>query len=89
MSVIYKYKLEITDVQRVPLRPGAKILTVQMQNGVPCLWALVDEPFTHSEYRTIYIVPTGVSFQEVGRYIATFQTNDGALVFHVFEGAHQ
>ena len=41
MQVIYKYKLEFQPIQIVKL-PLKRVLTVQLQNGTPCLWALVD-----------------------------------------------
>lgn len=41
-KTIYKYPLDVTDVQEIKLPVGAEILTVQAQNGTLCLWALVD-----------------------------------------------
>ena len=42
MKKIYKYAIEITDDRDIVMPVGAKILTVQNQNGVPCIWAMVD-----------------------------------------------
>lgn len=36
MQVIYKYKLEFQPIQIVKL-PLKRVLTVQLQNGTPCL----------------------------------------------------
>ena len=82
---IWKYPLEITGSQEVVLPQGARILCVQVQHDVPCLWALVnpDEP---SIPRRIYIFGTGhVAPVSAEGYIGTFQTNEGQFVGHVFE----
>ncbi len=67
---------------------GAKILTVQTQNDIPCLWALVD-PQAETEGRNIEIFGTGHPvLSDLGtarEYIGTFQMHNGTLVFHVFE----
>ena len=84
---IYKYTLELVPEQKVKMQFGASILTVQVQNDVPCLWALVD-PKMHMVYRTIYIRGTGHEFDaKAFKYINTFQQLNGGLVWHVFEGA--
>jgi len=82
---IWKYPLKDADQQNLKLPVGAKILTVQIQRGVACLWALVDEEMMPStEIRTIAIYGTGNPMpDEAGEYIATFQA--GEFVFHVFE----
>lgn len=83
MKRIYKYPLTVTDNQTVPMPKGAEILTVQVQGGTPCLWAMVDlrEP---EEDRRILTYGTGHIVDLEGRYIGTYQMS--ALVFHVFEG---
>lgn len=43
MKRIFKYQLEITDRQTILLPHDAEILSVQVQNQKPCLWAKVDE----------------------------------------------
>lgn len=83
---IWKYPLEITDSQPVPMPTGARILTVQVQHGQPCLWALVD-PTRASKYREIRMVGTGHPADGLTNYIGTFQADGGALVFHVFEAS--
>lgn len=85
MKKIYKYPLKIIDRQNIMMPEGAQILTVQMQGGTPCLWALVD-PEVSSIPETFFLRGTGHSSEGEGeaRYISTFQMNEGALVFHVF-----
>lgn len=83
---VFKYALEVTDSQKVNLPVGAEILTAQMQGEVLCLWALVDSNFAHlTSGRVIRIYGTGHPIHDEGRYVATFQMNGGALIFHVFE----
>ena len=87
-QTIWKYKLEVTDGQNIIMPKGAEILTVQMQDENPCLWALVD-PTADTEIRFIEIFGTGnpiLSDMGVSReYISTFQMLGGKLVFHAFE----
>ncbi len=40
---IWKYTIEIVDLQFIEMPIGAKILTAQMQNGDLQIWAIVDE----------------------------------------------
>lgn len=64
---------------------GAEILSVQVQRGNPHMWALVD-PEAPCEVRTFRILGTGyIELGAPGQHLGSFQLNDGALVFHVFE----
>ena len=87
MRTIYKYPLEGTDEQIVLMPRGAEILCVQVQNGIPCLWADIStENAQEREKRYIRIIGTGHELPKaVMKYIGTFQM--GALVFHVFEAS--
>ena len=86
---IYKYQLETTTQQVINLPVNAEILTVQNQNELPCLWALVDSEQKETEERYIEIFGTG---HDVGydmgierKYIATYQLMNGNFIGHVFE----
>ena len=83
---IYKYELEVTNVQTIDMPVGAKILCIQLQNFMPCIWALVD-PDMPKERRTIEIFGTGHDVPDKGerKYIGTYQLMNGALVYHCFE----
>ena len=85
---IWKFELETTDKQTIEMPVDSEILTVQTQNGEPCLWALVD-PAAEKETRTFEVFGTGHTLHyDMGitkDYIGTYQLNSGALVFHVFE----
>lgn len=83
-QTIHKYSLRIDDEQVILLPKGAQILTVQIQNEQPFLWALVD-PIYAEEPRKVLIRGTGHDALGLGRYISTFQMRGGALVFHAFE----
>lgn len=54
MRTVYKYPLLILDEQEVELPFGAHILTVDVQRGEPCLWALV-ESTEHKTPRKVLI----------------------------------
>ena len=83
---IWKWTLEITDRQQLPMPGGAKLLAVQIQHGTPQLWALVDEKAPIID-RTIATYGTGNSLPDgyLGEYIGTYQFGGGALVFHVID----
>jgi len=86
MHTIYKYRLEVTDLQGIWMPKGAEILSVQDQAGYVTLWTLcdTDEPLVR---RGIRIYGTGhviIPYSEVD-YIGTVQQYDGARVWHVFD----
>lgn len=87
---IYKYTLQITDLQTIMLPVGAHILSVGNQHDYLCLWAMID-PSNEQQARTIEIIGTGnpieVSQNINRRFIGTaiFTT----FVWHVFERTQQ
>jgi hypothetical protein len=85
MKTIFKYSLEITDTQIIRIPKKSKILSVQTQNGIPCIWALVEtneEPVD----RKIAVIGTGNPFWlKEYDFLGTIQTRQGALVWHIFE----
>lgn len=84
---VWKYELEITDAQSIVMPAGARLLTVQMQNGRACLWARVRTGIPTTERRLIYIHGTGHPLHPFAdTYVSTFQVGGGALTFHVFDG---
>lgn len=86
MKIIYKYPIEITDKQTLPMPVGANILTVQVQNGNPFIWAMVDTEVPTEEV-AIRVHGTGHPINESLNleYIGTFQSNGKCFVFHVFK----
>lgn len=87
MKRVYKYPLDIHDEVVVMMPKGARVLSVQVQNGSPCLWAAVDPNELTLEERWFRIAGTGYPIQDdvVDGFIWTIQMYDGKLVFHVFE----
>jgi len=83
-KVIWKYPLEITDEQTVTMPKVATILHVGTQDNKPYLWALVNPKSEDANY----LVITRGTGQPVkafsGKYIGTYQINNGEFVFHVF-----
>lgn len=77
----------MTDLQTVVMPRAAQVLSVQTQDGLPQLWALVDEK-APTEQRTFAIYGTGNPMPDCadyGRFVGTYQMYGGSLVFHVFE----
>lgn len=86
-KTIYKYPLEVTDTQQIPIPDTAEILSCQIQDGKPCLWVLLDISHAITDTRTIKIYGTGNPYDTSlsQRFIDTFQLYSGSLIFHVFE----
>lgn len=83
LNVIWKFPLRSEDTQVVMMPTRAEILTVQMQDGVPTIWALVD-PTANREQVKIIIVGTGRLFDTRDlHYLGTVQEPIG-LVWHIF-----
>jgi len=84
-QTIWKYPLEFEDVQTIQMPIGAEILTAQIQDGKPCLWAVVD-PEKENKPRFIQIFATGYPMPGISldrKYIASIQI--GRKTYHVFE----
>lgn len=84
--VIWKYELEIKDLQHVDMPYGAKILSVANQNGNLCMWASVD-PSAEKMWRFVEIIGTGhlIPTDLNGERIFIGTVVIGSLVWHVFE----
>jgi len=87
MIVIWKYEFEVKDFVDIKMPKDSQILSVQDQNGVACLWVLINtkRPETIRKFR---IFGTGNSLpvnEDIHKYIGTFQTKQGLLVWHLFE----
>lgn len=83
-NVVWKYPLKVNDHQLVAMPVGARPLCVQLQQGVPMLWALVD-PEGEIKNRNVYMLGTGAGSLENPddyKHIGTVQM-DG-LVWHYF-----
>jgi hypothetical protein len=86
MKKIWKFHCDIQDGSILISMPdGAEIITVQMQHGGPCIWAIVDDTSTWV-YRRFRWVGTGHPMgDDPMRHVGTVQLEGGVLVFHLFE----
>jgi hypothetical protein len=90
VKTIWKFELLVEDFQTVSMPQDSKVLTVQVQQGKVCIWALVDPNDTCKIDCPIWIHGTGhpvTNAAVFGRYVSSVQLDDGALVFHVFVGS--
>lgn len=62
----------------------ARLLTLQVQQGVPTLWAQVN-PEAPVVRRCFQWVGTGTKAPAVGTYVGTVQMRGGEFVFHLYE----
>ena len=92
-NVIWKFTLDMneldsTDSLDIMIPVDAKILCVQSQYNIPCIWAIVN-PCNHTVKKRFTIKGTGHTFQDVDLqdtdYIGTYQLYEGKLIYHVFE----
>jgi hypothetical protein len=64
----------------------SRVLTVQVQNGQPYIWAMVDPTQPPVDFPFV-VVGTGHETDiETEKYIGTIQLSDMNLVFHYFRG---
>ena len=85
MKTIWKYELQVAGEQKINMPHNSRILSVQVQDIHPCIWALVDTERVLEE-RTFRIVGTGYPIDfSTDKYIGTFQQFNGKLVYHLFE----
>lgn len=87
MLTVFKYALHVDDTVDVPMPAGAKVLSVQAQNQVPCVWALVDTDARMTK-RRFHIRGTGHPCEGIVfcPFVGTFQLGGGVFVGHVFDG---
>ena len=84
---IYKYKLTLMDEITIHMPLGAKILHVECQQDIPCIWALVSP-----ENRIVphHFVMHGTGHKvspDVGEHVGSFLMHQGQLVFHLFRAS--
>lgn len=87
MKQVWKYDVQLADMFTIDIPRGSRILTVQVQNGAPRIWALVNpsEPRVHRRFR---MAGTGHDIDDSDftmAYIGSVQELGGALVWHLFE----
>ena len=87
MEKIYKYELEITNLQSVSMPIGANVISANVQNGKLCIWALVDTR-NSDKNKSIAVAGTGYEIDfTVSDYdfyfVDTVMMSD-ILVLHVY-----
>ena len=86
MQAIWKFPLNYYDTNFISMPKGAKILSIQNQYEIACIWALIPDITSDTETRIFIIYGTGHTHELIkGNYIGTYQLDNGNLVFHVFE----
>lgn len=95
-KTIWKYPLAVEDYQQIEMPSGAEILHAHMNQGQPCIWALVNDS-APMVLRGFYMHGTGHAVSiNAGRYIGTVHMDNtgggvlsslfpATLVFHIFE----
>ena len=87
METIWKYEFD-QDINTIRMPKNAKILSIQVQREIPCIWVMVD-PDQPGEVRKFEIYGTGHHIEPINgfirKFIGTFQLNNGLFVFHLFE----
>lgn len=88
-QVIWKYQLEVKDVQEIELPQGSALLSVQVQNGNPCLWALVYNTEAEKETIRLRTIGTGNPIDSADfdpeDFLGTYQLMNGSFVGHIFQ----
>jgi hypothetical protein len=83
MMKIFKYEVPIVDDFALLMPSGAEVLAFQVQRGVPCIWARVDERADLVQ-RNFHVIGTGNPMPDVQMvYIGTVQMPP--FVWHLFE----
>jgi len=83
MKTIHKNELLREAEKEIKTRAGAPFITAQMQRGVICLWAMLEDSGRNVS-RRIFIVGTGQDVPSNLGFIGTVQ--DGLFVWHIFDG---
>jgi len=84
---VYKYPVLMDDTFAIMLPKRHRVLSVQVQNGQPQIWVLVDLDGETEEVK-FHLAGTGnliAGDAPSWTYIGTFQMSGGALVFHLFQ----
>lgn len=88
MVNIYKYILNVADIQTIVVPKGSTLLTVQKQQARMAVWYLIDTEELLTDVWTFFVCGTGNPVEDhrvcKKNYISTVQLYDGDLVYHIF-----
>ena len=85
MHTIHKFQVPLVDIPVLFMPKGSNILSFQVQNNIPVIWALVDDEAVMENKRFIMLGtghPASNVIDHLCKYIGTIQL-DG-LVWHLF-----
>lgn len=82
--VIHKFHMSAIGTDNLFMPKGARVLCVQVQNGYPCVWALVN-PDAEKVTRRLRTFGTGHDVDTAGTYVGTIQLDGGRIVLHIFD----
>lgn len=85
MKKVWKFTIPNGAKFTVEMPTGARVLTAQVQDGVPVVWALIDTamvPCTRT-FLTVWSGENVNSYEREPVYISTFTVNTS--VYHLFE----
>ncbi len=84
-TVIHKFRLK-AQVTRVELPESAVVRHVAEQGDQDCMWVELD-PTARHVLRQFRVYATGETMEKSStrKFVGTFLSDDGALVWHVFE----
>ena len=87
MKSIYKYPIHRAHREEIIL-PLEQILTVQLQNHIPCLWAMIDDDKPKKKI-AVWIIGTGWDLSPLKDknliYISTVQDESGFVWYFFYE----
>ena len=84
--MIWKYEFDGSIESTIKMPKDAKILTIQTQNDIPCIWISFNIKYINElESRVFETKGKGISFEDDDNlhYIGTYQVCE--YVFHVYE----
>ena len=84
MKTVYKYAIPFNISMKIPLHADAKPIMAAIQYDAVCVWFEFDmsQPI---EIRTFRIYGTGFTIPDDETHVGSCMTNDGHLVWHVYE----
>lgn len=85
-EAIYKYQLQVKELQEIEMPALSEILDVQVQGGMICLWAKVFIDGSPNVKRFFEMIMTGFTMPIITKrrvYLKTIQW--GAYVLHFYE----
>lgn len=84
MRVVHKFEFEAkSGVQIINIPIAFKILRVDSQHNIPCMWAEVETSFDLTE-RQFHLFCTGEKIPGHMSYAGTCLLDDGSYVLHLY-----